>query len=58
MISEKSCDTEDGSNVAENSALHYRNKAHFKIYSQRKIVILNCNIPQYYSSYCIFNTNQ
>ncbi len=32
MISEGSCDTEDWSNDAENSALHHRNKLHFKIY--------------------------
>ncbi len=30
MISEGSCDTEDWSNDAENSALHYRNKWHLK----------------------------
>ncbi len=33
MISEGSCDTEDWSNDAENSALHHRNKLHLKIYS-------------------------
>jgi len=32
VISEGSCDTEDWSNDAENSALHHRNKLHFKIY--------------------------
>ncbi len=37
MISEGSCDTEDWSNDAENSALHYRNKWYFKIY---QIVII------------------
>ncbi len=31
-ISEGSCDTEDWSNDAENSALHHRNKLHFNIY--------------------------
>jgi len=31
MISEASCDTEDWSNDAENSALHHRNKLHLKI---------------------------
>ncbi len=31
MISEGSCDTEDWSNDAENSALHQRNKLHIKI---------------------------
>ncbi len=30
IISERSCDTEDWSNDAENSALHHRNKLHFK----------------------------
>ncbi len=29
MISEASCDTEDWSNDAENSALHHRNELHF-----------------------------
>jgi len=33
MISEGSFDTEDWSNDAENSAVTYRNKLHFKIYS-------------------------
>jgi len=33
MISEGSCDTEEWSNDAENSAFHHRNKLHFKIYS-------------------------
>ncbi len=32
MISEGSCDTEDWSNYAENSALHHRNKLLFKMY--------------------------
>ncbi len=31
MISEGSCDTEDMSNDAENSALHHRNKLDFKV---------------------------
>ncbi len=48
MISEGSCDTEDWSNDAENSAVHHRNKLHFKIYSNRKqlfkIVIIFHNI--------------
>ncbi len=30
MISEGSCDTEDWVMAAENSALHHRNKLHFK----------------------------
>ncbi len=30
MISVESCDTEDWSNDAENSALHQRDKLHFK----------------------------
>jgi len=32
MISEGSCDTEDWSNDAENSAVYHRNKLHFKVY--------------------------
>ena len=48
MISEGSCDTEDWSNDAENSALI----TGYKIY----LDILNCNnILQYYSFFCIFN---
>ncbi len=35
-ICEGSCDTENCSNDAENSALHRRNKLHFKIYSNIK----------------------
>ncbi len=35
MISEGSCDTEDWSNDAENTAAHHRNKLHFDIYSNR-----------------------
>ncbi len=34
MISEGSCDTEDWSNDAENSALHQRKKLYLKIYSK------------------------
>ncbi len=36
MTSDGSCDTEDWSNDAENSALHHRNKSHFNVYSNRK----------------------
>ncbi len=36
MISEESCDTENWSNDAENSALHHKNKLHFNICSHRK----------------------
>ncbi len=32
MISEASCDTKDCSNDAEKTAVHPRNKLHFKIY--------------------------
>ncbi len=35
MISEWSCDTEDWSNDAENTALHHRNKFNFTVYSNR-----------------------
>ncbi len=38
MISEESCEIENWSNDAENSALHHRNKLHFTIYSHRKIL--------------------
>ncbi len=40
MIYEESCDTEDGGNDAENSALHHRNKLHFKIYLTIKLLFL------------------
>ncbi len=54
MISEGSCDTEDWSNDAENSAAHQRNKLHFTIYEIKDS--LNCNVfSQYYCSYCIFD---
>jgi len=36
MISEESCDTEDWSNDAENSALYHRNKWHYTKYLPRK----------------------
>ncbi len=36
MISEGSCDTEDWSNDAENTALHHKNKLQFSIYQNRK----------------------
>ncbi len=40
MISEGSCDTEDWSNDAENSALHHRNKLYFTIYSHRNSYLI------------------
>ncbi len=39
MISEGSCDTEDWSNDAENSALRHRNKLYFKVYKNRKPIL-------------------
>jgi len=52
MISDGSCDTEDWSNDAENSALHNRNKLHFRIYYNRKqlfiIVIIFHNITVFF----------
>ncbi len=51
MISEGSCDTEDWSNDAENSALitviNYN-----LMYIKYKTIILNCNIISQF--YCIF----
>jgi len=41
MISEGSCDTEDWSNDAENSALYHRNIVHFKMKSTRNIDQMN-----------------
>ena len=55
MISEGSCDTEDWSNDADNSALHHRNKLYFKVFKKQKTIILNCNnISQYYCFFCIY----
>jgi len=52
MISKGSCDTADWSNDAENSALHNRNKLHFRIYYNRKqlfiIVIIFHNITVFF----------
>ncbi len=51
MINGGSCDTEDWSNYAENSALYDRNKLHFKIYSNikplLKMAIIFNNIPAF-----------
>ncbi len=47
MISEGSCDIEDWSNDAENTALHHMNKWFFFLI-KKETVILNCsNISQY-----------
>ncbi len=60
MISEGSCDTEDWSNVAENSALHHRNKLYFKEYKNRKpileIAIRFHNITVFFCIYDQINT--
>ncbi len=55
MISEGSCDIKDWSNYADNSALHQRNKMHFK--KKKKIVKKNFkDISQYHCFfYCIFS---
>ncbi len=51
-----SCDTKDWSSDAENSALHHRNKLHFKNIFKYKTVLLTLNyISQYSNFYCIFN---
>ncbi len=39
MISEGSCDTEDCSNYAENSALRHVNKLNVNIYENRKQIV-------------------
>ncbi len=39
----RSCDTEDWSNDAENTAPHHWNKLHLTIYSHRKLFFFNCN---------------
>ncbi len=53
MISEGSRETENWSNDAENSALHHRNKLHFKIdYNKNSyltvIMFHNMKVLQYY----------
>jgi len=54
VISEGSCDTEDWSNDAENSALITEINYILK-YIKMGTVILNCNnISPYYCFYCIF----
>ncbi len=35
----RSCDTEDWSNDAENTAAHHSNKLHFKVYSNGKVIL-------------------
>ncbi len=50
MISEESCDDEDWSNDAGNTASHHRNNLHFNRYSNRN-GYLNCtNISVYFWS--------
>ncbi len=41
MISEGLCEAEDWSNNAEDSALHHRNTFNFKIYYNRKQILLD-----------------
>ncbi len=55
MISEESCDTEDWSNDAENSALNHKKKLYFKIYSDRvfESILNSNNISQFYC-FCLF----
>jgi len=58
VISEGSCDTEDFSNDAENSALHHRNKLHFKyIKTENRFtfftIFINITVV-----YCIFLSNK
>ncbi len=50
MISERSCDTEDWSNDAGNSALSHKNTSHFKIENN---YFKSKNISQYYCLNCI-----
>ncbi len=48
MISEGSCDTEHWSNDAENSALHHRNKLHFKILHDYILIFHNFTFFLYF----------
>ncbi len=50
MISEGSCDTEDWSNDAENSALLHMNKLCFKVYLIAKIFHKFCSFVLYFWS--------
>ncbi len=57
MISEGSCDTEDWSNDAENTALHHK-KIHLKC-TNKETVILKCdNISKVYGLYCRFGEHK
>ncbi len=56
MISEGSCDTEDWSNDAENSAAHHSNKWQFNRYSHRKQLFLIVKI--FHNCCCIFTSNK
>ncbi len=53
MISEGSCDIEDCSNDAENSALHHSNKLHFETYWNNYNYV---NILQYYCTFDQINS--
>jgi len=50
LISERSCDTKDWSNDAENSAIHNRNKIYFKIYSNREELHFCCIFDRIYAA--------
>ncbi len=52
----RSCDTEDCSNDAENTAAHHRNKLHCYRYSHRKHLYLNDNNISKYLLYFWSNT--
>ncbi len=54
MISEGSCDTEDWSNDAENSAL-IRGTSYILKYIQTENILYYNNISQCYCFYCIFD---
>ncbi len=59
MISEGSCDNEDWSNDAENSALLHRNKLYFKLYKTgNQILEIAKNISQYYCIISVFWSNK
>ncbi len=59
MISEGSCDTEDWSDDAENSASHHRNVIlqfyNTNILQYKKDILSRNHISQYYCIYCIFD---
>ncbi len=58
MISERSCDTTDWSNDAENSALHHSNKYNFKFVLKQKTTFLIVRIFHNFIVFIYFWSNK